>query len=290
MPGLVRRSPLLSVLVATALLGACTGPADAPAESTLAPAERTAASDPKGAPAAADVTTTAAAHQANPTDSAAALAYARALRASNDRLQALAVLDKTAASKPGDRRLLLERGFLALELGDTAKAEKLLRQAQDPKVPDWRVHSGLGAALASGGKQREAQVEFAKALALAPDQPSVLNNLALSYALDGKTAQAEALLRKAGRAGKAPQVRENLALVLGLRGKYDEARSLAQAGLTPAEANENVAYLRQLASAGPGPDSAGSTSDPSAALPARKASVSLPQPTYQLGGPLPASR
>ena len=137
------------------------------------------------------------------------------------------MLDRAAAAKPADRRLQLERGLLALELGDAAKAEKLLRQAHDPKAPDWRLHSALGAALASRGKQQEAQVEFAKALALAPDQPSVLNNLALSYALDGKAAEAEQLLRKAQRsAGKAPQVQENLALVLGpARPGTSEARS-----------------------------------------------------------------
>ena len=123
-----------------------------------------------------------------------------------------------------DRRLQLERGLLALELGDAARAEKLLRQAHDPKAPDWRLHSALGAALASRGKQQEAQVQFAKALALAPDQPSVLNNLALSYALDGKAAEAEQLLRKAQRsAGRTPQMQENLALVLGLRGRYERS-------------------------------------------------------------------
>ena len=65
-------------------------------------------------------------------------------------------------------------------------------------------------------------MELAKALALAPDQPGVLNNLALSYALDGKAAEAEKPLRKAQRSrGRTPQVQENLALVLGLRGRYE---------------------------------------------------------------------
>ena len=224
-----------------------------------------------------DLAAAAGTHQTNPTDPDAALAYARALRANSAKPEALAVLDRAAAAKPGDRRLQLERGLLALELGDAATAEKLLRQAHDPKAPDWRLHSALGAALASRGKQQEAQVQLAKALALAPDQPSVLNNLALSYALDGKVAEAEQLLRKAQRsAGRTPQVQENLALVLGLRGRYEEARSAGQVALPPAKAEQNVAYLRDLGQA---------RGDSAAGDPTRKASASLPQPTYQLGGP-----
>ncbi len=193
------------------------------------------------------------------------------------------MLDRASAAKPADRRLQLERGLLALELGDAAKAEKLLRQAHDPKAPDWRLHSALGAALASRGKQQEAQEQLAKALALAPDQPSVLNNLALSYALDGKAAQAEQLLRKAQRStGATPQMQENLALVLGLRGRYDEAQSAGQAALPPAKAEQNVAYLRELGRA----RSAAAPAEAPAGDAIRKASAaSLPQPSYQLGGP-----
>jgi Flp pilus assembly protein TadD len=134
-------------------------------------------------------------------------------------------------------------------------------------------------------------VQFAKALALSPDQPSVLNNLALSYALDGNSAEAEQLLRKAQRgAGQTPKMQENLALVLGLRGRYDEVRSAGQAALPPAKADQNVAYLRELgrarSEANAGEKSA---APPSAATePARKATASLPQPTFQLGGPKPA--
>src|SRR5262249_8875989 len=154
----------------------------------------------------------AAAHTANPGDAAAALAYARALRAAKAKREALAVLDKASAAKPADRRLQLERGLLALDLGEPAKAEKALRQAHDAKAPDWRLHSALGVALAARGRQQDAQLEFAKALALAPDHPVVLNNLALSYALDGKAAEAEKLLRRVQQNGAPPaQVQQNLA-------------------------------------------------------------------------------
>ena len=138
----------------------------------------------------------------------------------------------------------------------------------------------------AAASSRKRRCELAKALALAPDQPSVLNNLALSYALDGKAAEAEQLLRKAQRsAGRTPQMQENLALVLGLRGRYEEARSAGQAALPPAKAEQNVAYLRELGQARSTASAATDRGDSAAGDPARKASASLPQPTYQLGGP-----
>lgn len=268
--------PALATLL---LLSACAGPPGAPDTASLGPAEHGAGAQ------AADLAPLAAQHRANPTDAAAALAYARALRMSGGKKEAMAVLD-TAGAKGANRQLTLQRGLLALELGDTAKAEKLLRQARDAKAPDWRLHSALGAALAARGQQKAAQAELSKALALAPDQPSVLNNLALSYALDGKAEEAEKLLRRAQRGGgHGPQVQQNLALVLGLRGKYDEARSVAATSLPAAEASSNVAYLQTLTSGKQATSSAEGKTEPGSAGTRAKASASLPQPSYQLGGP-----
>ena len=243
------------------LLASCTGPAEQAAGPFAPPDRPDAAAQQRSAAPQVDVAPLAAVHKANPGDPAATLAYARALRQSGTVQQAVAVLDKASALRPADKRLILERGLLALDLGEPAKAEPLLRKAQDDKAPSWRLHSALGTALASRGKQQEAQVEFAKALALAPDHPSILNNLALSYALDGKTDEAERLLRKARLAKSAPdpaKVQQNLALVLGLNGKYEESRRAGSAALEPDRAQENVAYLQALASTRPAPSEASS--------------------------------
>ena len=183
----------------------------------------------------------------------------------------------------------LERGLLSLELGDAGKAETLLRSAHDPKAPDWRLHSALGAALASRGKQPEAQAQFAKALALAPDHPSILNNLAMSYVLDGKAGEAEKLLRKAAVAKANPdggKVQQNLALVLGLDGKFAESRAVAEKELPAAKATDNVSYLKKLAEA----RTSAVTSPPGDGPGRKAAAVDVPQPTYQLGIPPPAAK
>lgn len=268
----IARLAVCSALAAGLALAGCADPSSAPVTGSLA-----------AAGSGMDLAALEAAHKANPGDAAAALAYARALRGGGAKAEALAVLDKASTAKSTNNTLRLERGLLALELGHAAKAERLLRQAHHPKAPDWRVHSALGAALASRGRQQEAQAQFAKALALAPDHPTVLNNLALSYALDGKVAEAEKLLRKAKpQPAQAPQVKQNLALVLGLRGKYDEARTLGEAALPPPKAAGNVDYLKRLASAKSSAARA-DNSAPAAAGPDRRANASLPQPSYQLG-------
>jgi Flp pilus assembly protein TadD len=184
---------------------------------------------------------------ASPMNADATIAAARALRTEGDPKGALALLERSAVEQPSNRALQRERGLLALELGQIAKAEPLLRQALDNSKTDWQTHSAFGAALASAGRHQEAQQQFAKALALAPDHPSILNNLALSYALEGKPAEAERLLRiAAARRDTAPQVKQNLALVLGAGGKLAEAQKLSNSTLPRAKADANTVYLKSL--------------------------------------------
>jgi Flp pilus assembly protein TadD len=84
-------------------------------------------------------------------------------------------------------------------------------------------------------------------LRIVPDEPSVLSNLGLSYALSKDLIRAEATLRRAAAQQHSdPRVRQNLALVLGLQGRFAEAENIAQADLPSGEAAANVAYLRQM--------------------------------------------
>lgn len=153
----------------------------------------------------------------NPRDATLALAYVRVLKASGRRAEALAVLDAAADSNPDQHVLVIEQGLLALELGQSAKALVALEKAA-PSSSDWRVLSALGVAASSQGQQQEAQRHFGRALALSPNNAVVLNNMAMSLLLDRQVEQAEALLRRAARAGSKPQqVAHNLALTQALK-------------------------------------------------------------------------
>src|ERR1700750_736394 len=98
------------------------------------------------------------------------------------------------------------------------------------------------------GRHDEARRYYATALKIVPDEPSVLSNLGLSYALSKELPQAEAALKRAaaGRVRVDPRVRQNLALVTGLQGRFAEAEAIARADLPPEEAAANVAYLREM--------------------------------------------
>jgi Flp pilus assembly protein TadD len=207
---------------------------------------------------------------------ASAIRKARSLRTAGKKGEALELLDKTAGADK-DIALIGERGLLALELGKVDKAVDLLGRAQNPKKPDWRLQSAYGAALSAAGRQKEAQDQFNKALAAAPGQPSILNNLALSYALDGRAAEAEKTLRQASASSSDPQARQNLALILGLNGKAGEARAITEATLPPDTAKDNLAYFDRIGR------TRVSAADPSAAPPVRSASAD--KPIMQLGPP-----
>lgn len=157
------------------------------------------------------------------------------------------MLDKLVEASPGDKAVRKEHALVSLEIGQLAKAERLLAAQIDPKAPDWHIHSAYGAALAAQGKYRQAQAEFARALEIAPDHPAILNNQALAYALEGRRTDAERLLRRItdsrssdARAGKAKQ---NLALLLGLEGRAEEARKMGESVLPPEQARSNAELL-----------------------------------------------
>ena len=186
-------------------------------------------------------------YRENPNDPAAAIAYARALRATEQYTQAVAVLEQAAMRNPKSMPLLGAYGRALADTGQYTQALEALDKAHTPDNPDWRVLNAEGAVLDQMGRHAEAQRHYEAALKIVPGEPSILSNLGLSYALTKRLKQAEATLRQAAQNPNAgPKVRQNLALVVGLEGRFDEAERIARADLPQAEADANAAYLRQM--------------------------------------------
>jgi Flp pilus assembly protein TadD len=186
-------------------------------------------------------------YRVNPGDAEAAIRYAQALRAVGQRTQAAAVLEQSAIRNPNDRAVLGAYGRALADSGNYQQALDVLARAHTQDQPDWRILSVQGAVLDQMGRHGDAQRHYASALRLMPDEPSVLSNLGLSYALSKNLPKAEETLRRAAaRPGAEPKVRQNLALVVGLQGRFPEAESIARGDLSPDEAAANVAYLRQM--------------------------------------------
>lgn len=194
------------------------------------------------------------AYAKNPRDAQSALNYARNLKAMGEKRQALAVLQQASVFNGQHRGINSEYGRLALEFEQVSLAAKLLEQADDPTNPDWRVISARGTVLAKQSRYRDAIALYERALTLAPDQASILNNLALAHAMEGHPEKAEPLLRQASAAGgNEARVAQNLALVLGLQGKYDEAKLAAARDLPADNAAANVDYVRSMVKLEPKP-------------------------------------
>src|SRR6202165_2577162 len=187
--------------------------------------------------------------RASPEDADAALQYGKALRAAGQRSQAVAVLEQATIAHPGNKALLAGYGRALADNGNFQQAFDALNQAHTPDDPDWRILSAQGTALDQLGRYDEARQYYASALKIAPEEPTVLSNLGLSYVLSKDLPKAEATLRRAySRAGADSRVRLNLALVVGLQGRYAEAESIVKADRPAGEAAANVAYLRRLLS------------------------------------------
>jgi Flp pilus assembly protein TadD len=186
-------------------------------------------------------------YRANNRDPEAAIHYARALRGIGQRSQAAAVLEQASILNPNNRAVLGAYGRALADIGNYAQALEVLNRAHSPDQPDWRILSVQGATLDQMGRPDEAQRYYANALKIVPEEPSVLSNLGLSYALSKDLPKAETTLRRAvGRPGADRRVRQNLALVVGLQGRFEEAEQIARADLPPEEAAANVTYLRQM--------------------------------------------
>jgi Flp pilus assembly protein TadD len=243
---------LLATTAMAALAGGCTqtGPF-----ARLSGEPKLAAADAVGA-----IAQWSAAYAKNPQDPKAALGYAAALKAIGSRERALEVLTTAYRANPDNGEVAAELGRVALDMGKIEIAVQTLQVAEAQGVRDWKALSAQGTLRAKRGQHAEAQQYFLAALQDKPDAVSVINNLALSYALDGKADKSEELLRKAVASGNDDRrVRQNLALVLGLQGKFEEARQVASVDLTPEQATSSMAYLRnmmasptQIAAARPG--------------------------------------
>jgi Flp pilus assembly protein TadD len=227
-----RLTPILIVAALAVTLGGC---------KTMQPTEMTASLGAAG-DGGGSVPLTAERYHAAPNDPDAALNYARALRANGQRAQAVAVLEQASIQHPAHGGVLGAYGRALADAGHYQRALEVLKHAHASGAPDWRILSVQGATLDQMGRHEEARRYYATALRIAPDEPSVLANLGLSYALSKDLVRAEATLQRAASQPRVDaRVRQSLAVVLGLQRRA--APGVSPAILLPAEAN--VAHLRQ---------------------------------------------
>lgn len=192
-----------------------------------------------------------AAYQADPQNPGKAVAYANALGSIGQVEKQLQILKSTYLANPTDPRIAAIYGKKLVGAGQGNAAIPVLSPITASGSADWRVNSALGTAFDQAGQFDEARAQYDKALAKKPGETSVLNNMGMSYILQGDPKNAEAVLRKAQASPKAksePRIRQNLALAVGLQGRFDEARQIASEDLPPDQVEANMEYLRKMMS------------------------------------------
>ncbi|NNC35930.1 MAG: hypothetical protein EX271_01885 [Acidimicrobiales bacterium] len=183
----------------------------------------------------------------NPADLEAAINLAANLRKMGNPSKSIEVAQHTRALYPRDVDLMTELSASLIANNETNKAVKLIDAALYQRPRSARLWSLKGAAMDQLERFGEARQYYTKALGFAPNDPSILANVGLSYALEGDPKTAEIWLQRAASLpGANPNVRQNLALVLGLQGKLDEAEKWAKQDLDQAGAQKNLAYIRSL--------------------------------------------
>ncbi|NBB16577.1 tetratricopeptide repeat protein [Caulobacter sp. SLTY] len=192
--------------------------------------------------------------EVDPRDAEAGVALSQSLRAMGRYRDAVATAQAVLVVDPQNLNALLEsaRGFIGMGQGFYSIEPARKAAALSPR--DWRPHSLLGVAYEQAQRDEEALAAHRQAVALAPDEPAALTNLAMFQAARGDLPAAEALLRRAAASPRATiQVRQNLALVVGLQGRLPEAEQLARRDLPPEMVDSNMAWLKAALAKGPAP-------------------------------------
>lgn len=183
-----------------------------------------------------------------PGNTLAAVGLMQTLREMGDLEQARSVADATLLAKPNDATVVAEVGKVRLASGQLPNAVALLQRAVDLDPADWKSRSALGVAYDRQGDSVKAEESYRAALGISPNNPVVLNNLALSRVLANDLAGARELLQRAVDSSRADvRVRQNLALLYALSGNMAQAEALTLQDLPPDLARATLAYYRELA-------------------------------------------
>jgi Flp pilus assembly protein TadD len=182
-----------------------------------------------------------------PGEKYASINYSRALRAETRYKEAVAVMQAAAVKAPKDYEVLGEYGKALADSGELSQARDVLSRSYPEDRPSWTLLSAQGSVADRLDDHAGAQSYYRAALKIAPDQPAVLSNLGLSYALTKNLGAAEETLRRAADQPKADaRVRQNLALVLALEGKFAEAEDVSAKDMSPEEAKRNVEAIQGM--------------------------------------------
>ena len=173
---------------------------------------------------------------ANPGDAAAQLRYADVLARGGDIAAARELLKSRLATVSDPQQLRNGLGSIYVVTGQPALAITEYDAVLAASPDDMRALVNKGVALDLLGRHDDAQALYRKALALAPGDAAILNDLALSMLLAGHPREAEqvaAPLRS--QPDIAPRIRAGVGVVLAANGDLAGAQQMAGSQATAAQ-------------------------------------------------------
>ena len=173
---------------------------------------------------------------ANPSDAAAQLRYADALARDGDIAAAGDLLRSRLATVSDPLPLRDGLGSIYVVTGEPARAVTEYDAVLAAKPNDMRALVNKGVALDLLGRHGDAQALYQKALAFAPGDATILNDMALSMLLAGHPREAEQVVAPLrSQPDVAPRIRAGVGVVLAANGDVDGARQMAGPQATEAQ-------------------------------------------------------
>jgi len=180
------------------------------------------------------------------------LGLAESLRRAGDNVSSLTITDEILAKDSKNAAALENKGLALMGTGEFAEAGTAFGEVMKTDPNRWRTLNGIGILFAMKGKYDGAVAYFQAALNVSTDNPSVLNNAALTYAIDRQFYRAYDAFGRAKRhlepgSAEMKRIDLNLALVYAVDGKLDEAEQTATPHLSKEALYNNMGYYSTLA-------------------------------------------
>ncbi|MBL0319972.1 MAG: tetratricopeptide repeat protein [Alphaproteobacteria bacterium] len=180
------------------------------------------------------------------------LAYADSLRLLGETPKAHQQYQDVLSADENSIDALEGNGLTYMVEGKFQDAVTIFKKVMEKDALRWRTINALGVCLTMTNRYDEAIPYFQTALEVSPNNPAILNNKALAYALSDKNEEAIKTLENASQSlsvadPKRKTIDLNLALFYSLAGKLDDAERIARLHLKDAELANNMGLYASLA-------------------------------------------
>lgn len=183
---------------------------------------------------------------ADPSDKRAGFGLAEVFLATGRPNEAEPIFEKLVSSPEFGGRALAGKGISLLAVGRDRASLDALEQAVSLDPGLWRAWNALGQIYDSRDEWDKAKSSYDRAIALAPDEPIIRNNVGVSLMLQTRYAEAEAIFAAVlQRVPESEIISNNLRLSLAFQGRYLEAMAGVRREDTSAALN-NVGYVAIL--------------------------------------------